>query len=140
MKRNRKTTRRMSVMAATTARFGAILLVFFLMVIFNILSSNRCAHLLKQKGVLERDLARLDDAHLRESTRWEAMKTPDNIERALLRHGLKMPMPRYDQNVYMNRDGRPRGGQLSVAKAGQRTTPTKSVKYVAPTVKRRTVR
>lgn len=142
MKKNRKTTRRMSVMAATTMRFGVILMVFFIMVIVNILSSNNCAHLLKQKGQLERELARLNDARERELATWASMKTPQKIEEALLRHGLKMPLPRHDQNVFMNRDGRPRAGQLSVAKAAQRVPAVKSAKYVSRSgkAKGRTIR
>ncbi len=126
--------------AATTMRVGVIFMFFFIMVICNILSSNRCSHLLKQKGQLERELGRLDDTRMREMTRWEAMKTPDNIERALLKHGLKMLLPRHDQNVYMNRDGRPRGGQLSVALASQRTVSVRTAKLTSANSKRRKVR
>ena len=57
---------------------------------------------------------------MRESTRWEEMKTPDRIERALLQHGLSMRPPRPEQTVRMTANGTPYPGQLSLAKARQR--------------------
>lgn len=110
----------MSVVATNSMRFGAIIVFFFVMVILNLLSSSSCTQLLKQKGEMEREIAKLDDARMRESTRWEEMKTTENIEAALLRHGLSMHMPRPDQTVRLLPDGTPRPGQLSLAKAKAR--------------------
>ena len=121
MRKNRRVTKKMSVVATNSMRFGAIIVFFVIMVILNILSSNSCTQLLKQKGEMEREIAKLDDTHTRESTRWEEMKTTDNIEAALLRHGLSMHMPRPDQTVRLLPDGTPRPGQLSLAKAKMRT-------------------
>ena len=121
MRKNRRVTKKMSVVATNSMRFGAIIVFFVIMVILNILSSNSCTQLLKQKGEMEREIAKLDDARMRESTRWEEMKTTDNIEAALLRHGLSMHMPRPDQTVRLLPDGTPRPGQLSLAKAKMRT-------------------
>lgn len=120
MRRNRKVTKKMSVVAANTMRFGAILVFFFVMVILNLLSSSSCSQLLKAKGALELELAKLEDSRMRESTRWEEMKTPERIERALIRHGLSMRPPRPEQTVRMRANGTPYVGQLSVAKARQR--------------------
>ena len=69
---------------------------------------------------MEREIAKLDDALLRESTRWEGMQTPEKLEMALLRHGLSMSTPRADRIVRMMDNGLPRPGQLSVAKARSR--------------------
>jgi hypothetical protein len=69
---------------------------------------------------MEREIAKLDDSRMRESTRWEEMKTTENIEAALLRHGLSMRMPRPDQTVRLLPDGTPRPGQLSLAKSKAR--------------------
>ena len=110
----------MSVVAANTMRFGAIIVLFFLMVILNILSASSCTQLMKQKGELEREIVRLEDSRMRESTRWEEMKTPEKVEMALLRHGLAMKLPRPDQNVILMTDGTPRPGQISIAKAKAR--------------------
>ena len=120
MRKNRKIPKKMSVVATTTMRFGAILVFFFVMVLFNLLSSTSCSQLMKTKGELERELARLEDARMREATRWEEMKTPERVEAALLRHGLSMKIPRADQNVQMRADGTPYPGQLSLARARQR--------------------
>lgn len=110
----------MSVLATNSMRFGAIIVFFGMMVILNVLSSSRCAQLLKEKGEMEREISRLEDARMRESTRWEEMTTPDRLEIALLRHGLSMKTPRPDQIVRMTSDGSPRAGQLSLAKMKMR--------------------
>ena len=120
MGRNRKVPKRLSVVATNTMRFGAIIVVFVVMVILNVLSSSSCAQLMKRRGELEREIAKLDDARMRESTRWEEMKTPEKVEIALLRHGLSMKLPRPEQTVRMMENGQPRPGQLSIAKAKMR--------------------
>ncbi len=135
MRKNRKIEKRMSVVATNTMYFGAIIIFFFIMVILNLLSSSSCTQLLKTKGVLERELAKLEDARTRESLRWEAMKTPENIESALWRHGLKMKMPRPDQTVRMRPDGAPFPGQLSLARARQLGVNARTAS-VSPTMKR----
>ena len=119
----------LSVMAKNTMRFATIIVFLFMMVILNMLSASSCTQLLKQKGDLEREIVRLDDSILRESTRWEEMKTPDRIEVALLRHGLSMKLPRPDQTIRMRADGTPRLGQLSLARAAARAKmPTASIR------------
>ena len=131
MRKNRRVTKKMSVVATNSMRFGAIIVFFFVMVILNLLSSQSCSQLLKQKGEMEREIAKLEDAHMRESTRWEEMKTSENIEAALLHHGLSMQTPRPDQTVRLLPDGTPRPGQLSLTKSKSRL----NVRTVA-TVKR----
>ena len=121
MRKNRKVPKKMSVVATNTMRFGAIILFFFVMVILNLLSSSSCKQLENAKGALEREIVKLDEARTRESTRWEEMKTTENIEAALLRHGLSMKLPRPDQTVRLMADGTPRPGQLSLAKSKMRT-------------------
>ena len=123
MRRNRKIPKKMSVVATNTMRFGAIIVFFFVMVILNLLSSSSCTQLLKVKGELEREIVKLDDARMRESTRWEEMKTPEKVEMALLKHGLAMKLPRADQTVRLRPDGQPLPGQLSVSKAKLRNAP-----------------
>lgn len=120
MRKNRKIPKRMSVVATNTMRFGAIIVFFFLMVILNLLSASSCTQLLKTQGELERELAKLEDSCMRESTRWEEMKTPERVEVALLRHGLLMRPPRPEQTVQMRANGTPYPGQLSLARARQR--------------------
>ena len=121
MRKNRRIPKRMSVLTKTTARFGAIIGILFVMVIINILATSSCQQLLKTIGQRERELARLEDSLNREATRWESMKTPEKIDSALLRHGLAMRPPRADQNVNMKADGTPYLGQHSVAQARKRS-------------------
>ena len=139
MRKNRKVPKKMSVVATNTMRFGAIILFFFVMVILNLLSASSCKQLLKEKGTLEHELAKLEDARMRESTRWEEMKTPERIERALIHHGLAMRPPRPEQTVRMKAGGLPYPGQLSLAKARQRMASAEvasvSTKAARPTVK-----
>lgn len=120
MRKNRKMTKRMSVTARTSMRFGAVLVLFSVMVILNVLSSSSRNQLLKTKGALENQLADLEEARTRESTHWEEMKVPEKIEQALLHHGLRMSLPRPEQTVRMGRDGQPLPGQYSLVKARQR--------------------
>ena len=126
MRKNRKVPKHMSVMAKTTAHFGAVIGVLFVMVIINLLATSSCQQLMKAIGEDERALERLEDSRNREASRWESMKTPEKIDAALLRHGLAMRPPRASQNVYMKSDGTPY--PVSVAQARRRKE-SKSVKY-----------
>ena len=119
MRKNRKIPKKMSVVAKNSMRFGAIIVFFFVMVILNLLSSSTCTMLLKEKGVKERELAKLEESRTQEATRWEELKTTEKMEVALLRHGLSMKLPRPDQYVRMRSDGTPYPNQLSLRRARQ---------------------
>ena len=127
--------KKMSVMATNTMRFGAIIVVFFVMVILNILSSSSCTQLSARQGEMRREIKKLEDACQRESTRWEEMTTPENVEIALFRHGLSMKTPRADQTVQMMESGAPRPGQLSLAKAKLRNGGVSAGVKPRPTVR-----
>lgn len=120
MRKNRKIPKKMSVVASNTMHFGAVIVVFSVMVILNLLASSSCTQLMKTIGEKERRLAKLEDARMRESTRWEQMKTPESIEDALRAHGLSMERPHPYQVVHMRADGTPIPGQTSVARSKQR--------------------
>ena len=128
-RKNRRTTQRHSIVASTAIRSGAILVALFVMVIFNMLSSSRCTQLVSEKCKMERELAKLEDARTRESSRWEEMKTPDKIEAALVKHGLRMSLPRFDQIIRIRRDGTIPAGQIAVTRARQRGAMEKSAAY-----------
>lgn len=117
MKRNRRVTKKMSVMAVNTMRFGSIIVCSFVMVIINMLADSSCTQLMRSLGSKEKELAKLEDSRMREASRWEGMKTPEKLEMALLKHGLSMKLPRPDQNVRMRSDGTPYPAQIAVAKA-----------------------
>ena len=120
MKKNRKRSKKMSVMASRSMHVGGVLVMFFVMVIVNLLASSSCNQLMKSIGEKERQLARLENDRERERARWDAMKTAENLDKALLKFGLSMKYPRADQQVYMDSRGRPKPGQLSVARASAR--------------------
>lgn len=129
-RKNRKIPKKMSVVASNTIYFGAIILVFFAMVMLNLLASSSCTQLMKAIGEKERELSKLENSRIRESSRWEEMKTAEKIERALLRHGLSMRPPHPDQIVRMRSDGTPYPGQLSIARAKRiQSEPTVKYKY-----------
>ena len=139
MRRNRKIPKKMSVVATNTMRFGAIIVFFFVMVILNLLSSSSCTQLQNAKGAFEREIAKLEDARTREATRWEKLKTTENIENALFRHGLSMKLPRADQIIRMTAEGRPRAGQISLSKMKMRNAGT-TAGVVRPAARGRSLR
>jgi hypothetical protein len=120
MKKNRKIPKKMSVAASNTMHFAALIVVLCLMVILNLLASSSCTQLMKTIGEKERMLVKLEDAKMREATRWEELKTPERVAEALRAHGLAMETPRSYQVVRMRGDGTPFPGQPSVARARQR--------------------
>lgn len=144
MRKNRKTTKRMSVLTANMLHFGAIVMMLFVMVILNLLASSSCSQLMKSIGEKDRKLDRLEEARQRESARWEQMKTPERLETALLKHGLSMKYPRPNQVVKMKADGTPYVGQVSVCQAKQRQAAASyaklSLEQTPPVTRRSTVR
>ena len=94
MKKNRKRSKKMSVMASRSMHVGGVLMMFFVMVIVNLLASSSCNQLMKSIGEKERQLAKLENDRARESARWDAMKTSENLDRALLKFGLSAWMRR----------------------------------------------
>lgn len=120
MRKNRKMPQKLSVVAVHAMHMGAVMAMLFVMVIFNMLAMSRCSHLENSIGAKEKQLGRLEDEYQRQATRWQEMQTSENLERALVRHGLSMHYPNASQLVRMDSSGRPYAGQLSLAKAAKR--------------------
>lgn len=120
MRKNRKVSQKMSVIAEHTMHVGAVVLALFVMVIVNLLARSSCSQLHDAIGKKEEALKRLENERQRESARWEEMKTPERLEAALRKMGLAMRYPHADQVIYMTSDGRPKPAQIAVAKAQQR--------------------
>jgi len=129
MKKNKKVSKRMSVVASSSMRLASIIVVLCVMVIFNILASSSCTRLMKTQGEMEKELAQLENDRLREQSSWEGMKTPEKIEAALLKHGLSMHAPAADQTVRMLPNGKPQAGQLSLARIARRGGTSKTAGY-----------
>lgn len=120
MRKNRKRSKKMSVMRSHSVHVCAVIMMLFVMVIVNLLASSSCDQLMKSIGEKERQLLKLEDEYVRESARWEGMLTAKNIERALAGRGMAMHTPRAAQIIRMGADGQPMPGQFSVARAEQR--------------------
>ncbi len=120
MRNNRKVSKKMSRISMHTMHIGAVMLMLFVMVILNLLASSSCDQLMKRIDEKERNL-RLKEAELdRTTARWDAMKSTDNLDRALVKWGLAMRIPSENQIIRMDAGGRPEPGQTSVALARQR--------------------
>ena len=120
MRKNRKRSKRMSVVASHTMHVFGVMLVLFVMVILNMLASSRCTQLQTAIGEKQRQLARLEKDRERESGRWDCMCTLDRLEDALLKHGLNMKYTKPIQTVLMDSAGQPLVAQSSVREARRR--------------------
>ncbi len=137
MRKNRKMPRKMSVVTESFMHVGAVLFTLFIMVIVNIVASTKCVELERDYVRKEEALKKLDDEFLRETARWEEMKTNERINAALKKHGLAMDYPTASQTIRMGRDGLPRRGQVSVAKLEQRKAGVATASYSRRTNRRR---
>jgi len=120
MRKNRKRSNKLSVIALNTMRFGAVIVITAVMSIVRMLADSSCDQLMKTIGEKERLLNQYEEARQRESAQWEEMKTPDKLDRVLMQRGMAMRYPKADQVVRMKSNGRPYPGQISVARARQR--------------------
>ncbi len=75
---------------------------------------NKNTALQKEIDKKRSELGRLDQQCMREESRWNAMKTAENLERAMFRHGIEMNLPQAHQIVKMGKDGQPIRDQRSV--------------------------
>lgn len=93
-----------------------------LVVIFNQLASTGCTQLMKRLADADARLAACEGELERAVARWDAMKSSDNLDRALLKRGLAMYYPNPNsQIIKLDASGRPLPGQNSVALARQRS-------------------
>lgn len=129
MGRNWKISKKMSVVAQNTAYVGAIMLMLFVMVIVNMLASSSCSQLMKSIGEKKRTLERLENERERENAHWEEMKTPQNLESALKKHGLAMHYPKPGQIMRMDDKGELLPSQRSVAMEKQRIRNSMTASY-----------
>ena len=129
MRKNRKRSKEMSVIASRSMHIGAIIMMLFVVGIVNLLASSSCDQLMKSIGEKEKALARLENDCRRASADWDRMKTSENLDRMLCKHGLAMNYPRPDQVIRMDAKGRPLPGQLSIARAKERMSTRMTANY-----------
>ena len=76
------------------------LVVLSLILLFTYLGlDNRCHARSQLIRDLEKRLASLEEERLREEAKWNGMKTPDELERRLVQHGINMVYARPEQVV-----------------------------------------
>lgn len=129
MRRNRKVPKKMSVIAGRSVQVVSVMIMAFTMVILNMLANSSCRQLNNEIRVKERQLAKLEDQYKRESMRMDELKTPESLDWELRRHGLAMHTPKPEQVVRMTRDGRLYPGQISVARAAERSKVSRMASY-----------
>lgn len=120
MRRNVRVSKASSIAATNALHFGGVVLTFAVMAILHLLASSNCDQLQKCLREKENRLARLEAEKERVSAGWEQLKTPEQLEMALLRHSKAMHYTKPAQVIRMRTDGTPVAGQYSVAKAEQR--------------------
>lgn len=125
----------MNVMTGRTFHVAGIILALLLVVVMNLVAESRCKLVRDSIGEKEKLLASLEKDRDREDANWQQMKSISNLERALVRHGLNMRMPKDEQVIRMDASGTPRYGQRSVELAKSRLA---SSGTVASNTRRRT--
>lgn len=120
MRQNRKVSRRRSVIGMHVMHIGAVVVTLGVMVVLNTLAESSCGQLMTSIGQKERTLAARLAEYERVNARWEATKSTANLNRALGRRGLDMNYAKPHQIIHVEKDGKLRPGQQSVALARQR--------------------
>ena len=118
MGKNRKTSRKASVMMDTSRRIFGILIVCTMVVLVNHLASTKCSHVQESIGKKERELESHERTYKQEYAKWCRMTSPDALKKALPRHGIKMESPSPLQIVDVDSHGNVRRTcQRSLAEA-----------------------
>lgn len=147
MKNNRRLVRHHSAFAVNAGYVAVFIIVAMSMTLFYQYVFSGCETLSKKIGEGKRRLARLEEERERVAACWEQLKTPEQLEIALLRFGRTMHYAKPAQVVRMGADGRPLPAQYAVAKALQRrgvaaamATPPAAVKAAARPQRRASAR
>lgn len=114
--KNRICTKRSAGIKGSSLWLPAFIVAFVATCLVYIAADRRGSQQQTALAAQENELNALNEECERERVKWDVMTSPKNLDRALLRHGLVMERPRSDQIVRLAKDGRPRPGQLSVAK------------------------
>lgn len=119
MKRNRK-IKKHSRCTTNSINIVALIVLSFFSVMVYWSQDAHCTALSQEIGNAEKELKRLERDCQREISSWEELKTPDNLLRAFVGHGLDMGQPSQEQVILMDANGRPKPGQMSVARIQSR--------------------
>ena len=122
MKKNRRVSKRMTVVAVRSTHIAVVMVMAVAMVIMNLMATSKCTQLMKSIGEKRNRLSLLQKSYDRESALWEQMLTNANLERTLFKRGLAMYLPKPGQVVRIReRDGVVLPGQHAVAAAERRS-------------------
>lgn len=116
MKRRVKRVKEVSRQTTGVVCVAALIVTALIMKMIDFSVDARCSAMAKKIGACEKQLAALNAELVRESARWDGMKTPERLAVQLRRFGLEMARPREDQLVRMDAHGRPAPGQLSLVR------------------------
>jgi hypothetical protein len=113
MRRNKRIKKR-SRFATSSMGVASLIVSGFIMLMIFFGMNTRCSSISREIGKKEKELQRLEAELTREKTRWDEMKVPERLSRALTKFGLEMNSPREDQIVRINSAGIPAPGQLAL--------------------------
>lgn len=134
MGKNRKVSRKRSVVGMHVMHFGGVVVIVVGLLILNMLAESTCGQLMKSIGQKDRVLKARQAEYDRAKARWEATKSTDNLDRALGRRGLMMNFAKANQIIKIDgATGQFAPGQRSVALARQRRDRL-AASLAAPTV------
>lgn len=132
MRRNKR-IKKNSRFATSSMGIASLIVSGFIMMMIFFAVNSRCAAITREIGQKEKELKRLEAELTREKTKWDGMKTPERLKRALIKFGLEMDLPREDQIVRMGRGGVPVPGQIALARLrGAPATPKPVVAHAQP--------
>jgi len=89
----------------------------------------KCKQVSQEIERCEREYAAVGKNYILEKARWESKLIPENLDRALLEHGLSMKFPTASQIVRVGADGRMFPGQPSEARAKRVLVPKASLSH-----------
>ena len=118
----------MSRIVSHSMSVGGVILLLFLMVIFNLMGTSQCSQLMKSINDKERQLVMCKAELERSVAQWESAKASGNLERALLKRGMAMNYPNPRQIIRMD-GGKPLPGQTSVALLQRRANAFRTAQY-----------
>ncbi len=113
---------------------ASLILCGFVVMMTYWLFDSQCTSIQREIGKAEKEFDALESECVRETARWDRMKTPEKLAECLVRFGLEMKMQRQDQIVRMNRDGRPEPNQIAVARARSRVRAIENMAYKSSSV------
>ena len=113
MRRNKRIKKR-SRFATSSMGIASLIVSVFIMLMIFFAMNTKCSAITREIDQKEKELQRLESELTREKTRWDEMKVPEHLKKALTRFGLEMDVPREDQLVRMSNAGAPVPGQLAL--------------------------